>query len=530
MNISVRLFFGYFLIVGLAAWFVLNTFVHEAEPGIRQATEETLVDSAHLLAEMAALDLSNGRIGQGAFADSVRAAIRRSPQADISGIHKESVDFRIYVTDARGIVVYDSHHAALGENFSQWRDIARVLRGEYGARQTRDDPYDPASTVMHVAAPIFWQGELIGVLSLAKPMSSLAPYVERAAQRVKQAGLILLVATAAIGLFFTVWLSWSIHRLRNYARAVARGEKAEAPTGGGRQFSELAHALARMREKLEGKQYVEKYVQNLAHEMKSPLTAIIGAAEILENELPAADRHRFTENIGEQSKRLQAIIERMLLLARVEQLQAPESRTDLDLVELAGTTIDLRQHRLTERRLRVQLTATGPVRMHGDAFLLQQALLNLLDNAIEFSPIGGQIEVTIDENTQHCPQIQVRDHGSGAARLCLAAIVRPFLLIAASGYRAQEHGPRTRIRSRSRPPARRQRRFLQSPGWRRIGHPAPGPANRLSGRPTLHTGRGELHRHFKRSTSRLSILMPSNFRRHPAWIKLRSSEFLASSV
>ena len=46
MNVSVRLFVGYFLMLGLAAWFVLNIFMHEAEPGIRQATEETLVDTA----------------------------------------------------------------------------------------------------------------------------------------------------------------------------------------------------------------------------------------------------------------------------------------------------------------------------------------------------------------------------------------------------------------------------------------------------------------------------------------------------
>jgi two-component system sensor histidine kinase CreC len=325
VNISVRLFFGYFLIVGLAAWFVLNVVTHETEPGVRQATEETLVDTAHVLAEMAALDLSADRIGHGAFADSVRAAIRRSPQADISGVLKEHVDFRVYVTDAHGVVVYDSKQAAVGEDFSQWRDIARVLRGEYGARQSREDPYDPASSVMHVAAPIFWQGELIGALSLAKPMSSVAPYAERAAQRVKASGLILLAASAAIGLSFTLWLGWSIHRLRDYARAVAEGRKAEAPTGGGRQLSELAQALATMREKLEGKQYVERYVQNLAHELKSPLTAILGAAEILESNPPANDRHRFTLSVAEQGRRLQAIIDRMLLLARVEQLQAPES-------------------------------------------------------------------------------------------------------------------------------------------------------------------------------------------------------------
>ena len=70
-----------------------------------------------------------------------------------------------------------------------------------------------------------------------------------------------------------------------------------------------------MREKLEGKQYVEKYVQNLAHEMKSPLTAVIGAAEILEGDLPADDRRRFAESIGEQSRRLQTIIDRMLAVS-----------------------------------------------------------------------------------------------------------------------------------------------------------------------------------------------------------------------
>jgi two-component system sensor histidine kinase CreC len=97
------------------------------------------------------------------------------------------------------------------------------------------------------------------------------------------------------------------------------------PTSGGRQFSELARALAVMRERLEGKQYVERYVQNLAHEMKSPLSAIVGAAEILEDDPPAGDRQRFAVSVGEQARRLQDIIDRMLMLARVEQLQAPGS-------------------------------------------------------------------------------------------------------------------------------------------------------------------------------------------------------------
>jgi two-component system sensor histidine kinase CreC len=425
VNISVRLFFGYFLIVGLAAWFVLNAFVKESEPGIRQATEETLVDTAQVLAELAAADLAAGRIEYGPFAEAVRGALRRHPRAEISGVLKESVDLRIYVTDARGIVVYDSKHAALGEDFSQWHDIARVLRGEYGARQTREDPYDPATSVMHVAAPVVYLGERIGVLSLAKPMSSLAPYIERAAGRVKASGLILLVATAVIGLLFTAWLSWSIHRLRDYARAVAGGHKAEAPTGGGRQLSELARALATMREKLEGKQYVEHYVQNLTHEMKSPLTAIRGAAEILEGDPPAEDRRRFVDNIVEQTQRLQATIERLLMLARVEQLQTPEGPQTLQPAALLEDCLELRRPALAARGLhaRPQVDTTRPIK--GDAFLLQQALLNLLDNAIEFSPDGGDIDLAVRERGEMV-EFSVRDHGDGAPDYALPQLFSRF--------------------------------------------------------------------------------------------------------
>lgn len=425
MNISVRLFFGYFLVVGLAAWFVLYTFVKESEPSIRQATEESLVDSANLLAELAAGELAAGRINDGAFATAVAAALQRHPGAEIYGIRKDSVDLRIYLTDARGVVVYDSAGQAQGEDFSQWKDIARVLRGEYGARQSRYNPDDPTTSVMHVAAPVRRDGQLIGVISLAKPMTSIAPFVDRATDRVRASGLTLLLATAVIGLVFTAWLSWSIHRLRDYARAVSEGQKAEPPSGGGRQLSELAQALATMREKLEGKQYVERYVQNLAHEMKSPLTAVIGAAEILEDELPPEDRRRFAASIGEQAGRLRDIIDRMLQLARVEQLQAPGAKATVDLAELLKTAVADRQLALASRHLHCVIDAEPGFTLNGDAFLLRQAVLNLLDNAIEFSPDGGEISLIL-RSTVEAAEIRIRDHGAGAPDYALAQLFNRF--------------------------------------------------------------------------------------------------------
>ncbi|MDR0700851.1 MAG: two-component system sensor histidine kinase CreC [Azoarcus sp.] len=426
LNISVRFFIGYFLALGLAGWFVLNVVTDEISPGLRQAREETQVDAAFLLAEFAAEDLAAGRIGDGPFAAALAAARQRKPAAVIFGIKKEQMDFRVYITDLHGKVVFDSEGRATGEDFSQWNDISRALRGEYGARTTRDNPGDIMTSSMYVAAPVVRNGERIGILSFAKPTATLMPYVDRMTGRIRADSFVMLSVSALIGVLFSAWLTWSIHGLIRYARDVIAGRKAEPPTGGGRQFSELAHALAAMRERLEGKQYVERYVQNLAHEMKSPLTAIASAAELLEDGLPETERRRFAALIQEQSGRMRLIIERMLQLARVEQLQRLEDNQPLELADLVRQTAAARADALARRKLTANIHAMDdayPCR--GDAFLLQQAIANLLDNAIDFSPLGGEIGIVLQKIPGKL-RLTVRDHGGGAPDYALPQIFERF--------------------------------------------------------------------------------------------------------
>ena len=75
MKIGLRIFLGYFLIVGLAGFFVMRVFVGEVKPGVRQAMEDTLVDTANALAELAAQDKRDGRMGEGQFAQIGRAHV-----------------------------------------------------------------------------------------------------------------------------------------------------------------------------------------------------------------------------------------------------------------------------------------------------------------------------------------------------------------------------------------------------------------------------------------------------------------------
>jgi len=389
MRLSLRIFLVYFFFVGLTGWFVLRTVMDEIRPGVRQSSEETLVDTANLLAEILQADVKRGTLDQSRLPEMLRAYGARSPQADIWGVNKTAVNHRIYVTDARGIVLLDSLGQAVGQDYSRWNDVYLTLRGQYGARSSRESADDPESSVMYVAAPIRDGEKIIGVVSVSKPNRTLQPYIDRSQRRLAWLGAGLIVLGLLVGAGLSWWLSRSLERLTLYAQAVSEGRRAALPRYRGGEMAQLADAVERMRVQLEGKDYVERYVHTLTHELKSPLAAIRGAAELLEGEMPAEQRARFVGNIAGESERLQQLIERLLNLAQVEQRQGLEERVPVALHELASELIDERLVRVQGVRLENAIAPEATV--HGERFLLRQALGNLLDNALDFTPAGGVI-------------------------------------------------------------------------------------------------------------------------------------------
>ena len=391
MPLGVRIFLVYFLFVGLSGWFVLNTVMEEIRPGVRQSTEETLVDTANLLAEILRDEVKAGSLTQSRLPELLRAYGQRQPQAQIWGVDKTAVNHRIYVTDAQGRVLLDSSGAAVGQDYSRWNDVYLTLQGQYGARSTREDANDPDSSVMYVAAPIRDGERIIGVVSVAKPNKSLQPYIERSQRRLAWLGGGLIVLGLLVGGLLSWWLSASLRQLTSYARQVSEGQRAELPRLSGGELQQLAEAVQKMRTELEGKAYVERYVHTLTHELKSPLAAIRGAAELLEGEMPAEQRQRFVANISGESARLQQLIERLLNLAQVEQRQGLDERMPVELCALVETVLSSQTARLEAAELQVENLVEPGLCALGERFLLRQALGNLLENALDFTPQGGAL-------------------------------------------------------------------------------------------------------------------------------------------
>jgi two-component system sensor histidine kinase CreC len=292
--------------------------------------------------------------------------------------------------------------------------VALTLRGKYGARSTRDDEADAKTSILYVAAPVGDPSKPSAVLTVFKPQADALPMIRKRKTVIGWAcGLIGGGTLFLIGVIF-LWLYRPIGKITDYARSIERGERPELPKLGiGREVNTLARAMESMREALEGRRFAERYIQTLTHEMKSPLAAIRGAAELLDEEMPADARRRFLGNIRAETSRAERMISRLLELAAIESKSHLEAAEDLDLATLIARAID--QAKPLADIAGVTISPVFPstaVTVRGDEFILRAAATNLLENAIDFSPRGETVEVGI-ETGEGVVRLLIRDHGAG---------------------------------------------------------------------------------------------------------------------
>lgn len=224
MRLGIRLLFAFFLINGLAAFFVLRVFMAEIKPSVRKVTEDTLVETAYLLANLASDDLADGKLAADAqgsrFAQHVQATFQQPLRVWIWDTRKAALGLRVTVTNAQGRVLFDSSGRDVGADYSRWRNVSLTLRGEYGARTSREVATDEATSVMYVSAPIAHQGTILGVLTVSKPANAVQSIIDSSERKMLRGGVLFLLLSAAVGFAITWWLVVQVRKLRSYAQQV----------------------------------------------------------------------------------------------------------------------------------------------------------------------------------------------------------------------------------------------------------------------------------------------------------------------
>lgn len=171
------------------------------------------------------------------------------------------------------------------------------------------------------------------------------------------------------------------------------------------------------------------FVVNASHELRTPLTTIRGALEMLEGDLAGEEPARWVEAIRRNAERMTAIVEDLLLLARLEERGAEPSAEPIELGRIAAEVAGLFAHRARSKGVSLVLDISDPLpRATADPFLIEQMLVNLVDNALKYTE-KGEVRVSCSAEEHGGVRIEVADSGIGIPPEHIPRIFERFYVV-----------------------------------------------------------------------------------------------------
>ncbi|HKP03242.1 MAG TPA: ATP-binding protein [Chthoniobacterales bacterium] len=418
--------------LGYISWKVRSSI----ETSYLHSTEEGMIDTAAVVSELYAR--LHGEFG----ADSAKVAAELSRvysnlnetyeiKARLFDFTRAEVDTRLLAYDSTGRVLFDTKGVATNQDFSKLEDVRHALSGHYGSRWELDKPHQRVN--IYSTLPVFVDGKIVGAVSVSKSTNRIRNFISRSLAGFVLPGLIALILATAMAYVLSAYITRIIRDLASRAERVAAGEgNVRLETWTRSELGTLARAVERMREKLEGKAYVEEMATNLSHELKTPLAAIRGSAELLEGPAsndPAA-RAKFLTNIQSEVARLDRIVTELLKLSRIEAQPAATEVAPIDARPVAMEMVEMYQRRAADFGLKFNAKIPEdamPVRVA--EMQLKQLLTNLLDNALQFTAAGHAVRFR-GRRREGVVEFEVSDEGAGIEPELLPKIFDRFFTTA----------------------------------------------------------------------------------------------------
>ncbi|GAA0429451.1 hypothetical protein GCM10008983_02260 [Lentibacillus halophilus] len=169
------------------------------------------------------------------------------------------------------------------------------------------------------------------------------------------------------------------------------------------------------------------FVANVSHELKTPITSITGFAETLLNGAMNDKKtlHSFLTIIYDESYRLQGLIEDLLTLSELEKDNFKLAKTTVHMDKLTGEIIPIIQHRAEQKGINMEMNVQEGITLQGDRERIKQVVINLLTNAINYSPENGEVILTVFDETEYV-HVSVSDNGIGIDQAVIPRIFERF--------------------------------------------------------------------------------------------------------
>ncbi len=429
MKLNVRIILAISGAILIIFYFFTDTILNKISPSYQSAVEESVNDTVHLLASFLETQIEKEKINTRALEKIFNKAMKRKFRAKIHDLIKEKISLSVYVVNKKGIVIYDSNKSLfLGKDFSRYNDIYLCLQGKYGARSSYILPGDEKTKSLIIAAPIYRNKKIIGAVSVAKRKTNIRIFIRFTKIKLILASILSLSLLILVIIFLLFIITRPISKLKNYVKEIKKTGSAKFPKLGNTEIKDLALTFEDLRIELEGKKYIEHYIQNLTHELKSPLSSIIGATEILCDDMDNKTRAKFNNNIKSEARRIEKIINKMLNLSKIESARELTKIEKIYVDNLINEIISGFLPQIEKRNLKVEYDINNNYYITGEKFLIRQAIANLIQNAINFSPDNSVIKIFAFKSTDYI-NIQIIDNGKGIPEYAINRIFDKFYSI-----------------------------------------------------------------------------------------------------
>ncbi len=306
----------------------------------------------------------------------------------------------------------------IGQSLAHVEEVERALAGHYASslrERISDQPEPPIHSISRgtgirafVAMPVVDDNHVVGVIYASRTPDNILRQLYQQRYKLALAALFVTGVTLIIGFIFTRAINRPIYELIRRTELLGKGDRsAIQPLNhhGSRELTALSQSFLSMSETLfERAEYIRGFASHVSHELKSPLTSIQGAAELLQHSgttMPQVDREKFLKNILGDTERLTRLLDRLRALALAD-------NPNLDGRTTVGTVLDDMGHRFPDMSIDVHGEPDAPLAIAKEN--AEIVFANLIDNAGKHG--ASRISVDVRKGAGEVT-IAVADNGTG---------------------------------------------------------------------------------------------------------------------
>ncbi len=339
-------------------------------------------------------------------------------------------EIRITLIAKNGKVIIDSDKKA--EEMKNHLDRPEIIKAMSGKISTQSRfSSSIGKNMLYVAFPLVDNDQIVGVIRSSVPITTLEEKLNNFYREIFLLGLITTLIAGFISLSISRRLRKPIEVVEKSALEFAEGNfSKQIPDPSIEEIKGLVRAMNTMATRLKRLETLRKdFIANVSHELKTPVTTIKGFIETLKDGAinNPEEANRFLSIISKHTSRLDLIIEDLLSLSRLEQPgnKVEDNFEKLNLSELLENVAHLCESSASAKNLKIQLNCNENLFIKGDSSLFEQAILNLLDNAVKYSDNGKSINISAYDNKTNIV-IEIEDQGYGIAKEHLDRIFERF--------------------------------------------------------------------------------------------------------